>query len=183
MRDNNNFNGPGTELDQRLGINERPLDLLSYNAGLYRAMNKNAGSYAQEENNSESGPGDDKTWFYVEDVSGLGNTLIIRLDFENDPSEILASYDFYVSKDKESWTKLDTLNSTSKTVMYEFGECEKVYLRCSANFFNNDDDIWYCVYISCINSYNIGGNSMSLLYGEEVLPDGWTVNGEIPLND
>jgi len=167
MRDNNNFNGPNTGLDQRVGINERPIDLLSYNAGLYRAMNRKAGSDAQEENNPQPGP-DDKNWFYVEDVSGLGNTLILRLDFENDSAKIPASYDFYVSKDKESWTKLDTLNSTSKTVMYEFGECEKVYIRCSsANFFSDDDDVWYCVYISCINSYNIGGNSMSLLYGSD----------------
>jgi len=52
----NNFNGPGTGLNERLGINERPLDLLSYNNGLFRALDKQAVIENPEKSKPEPGP-------------------------------------------------------------------------------------------------------------------------------
>ena len=175
----NNFNGPGTSLSERLGINERPLDLLSYNNGLFRALDKQAVIKSPEKSKPEPGPDPRlKVPFYVENIGEETNTFGIFIDsWQEEPVQ----FTFEISEDGNAWEEYTISSDSDTPFMREF--TEKLYVRAKTDtyyVYNEEEDSGYSVKVGCMNNFNVGGNTMSLLYGsdftgnETVFPQGST---------
>jgi len=95
-------------------------------------------------------------YMYVEDVSGTANTLKIAKD-NNDAPAIDLSY----STDAVNWTIMGNPSTTGFTTTIPANG--RVYLKATADRWGNGGQHNY---ITANNDYNVGGNIMSLLYGD-----------------
>ncbi|MEE3439927.1 hypothetical protein [Ruminococcus sp.] len=95
-------------------------------------------------------------YFYVENLTSSANTLSIKKSDESAPTITI-----YRSTDKNSWTSMGSTSTTALT--YSIPANSKIYLKATANnwgtpaYYNN---------IICSNNFAVGGNIMSLLYGD-----------------
>jgi len=108
-------------------------------------------------------------YFYVEDMSGSENTLSI-----NKISDYAPTLTIEMSRDGINWS---TMGSTSKTaITASIPAYGRVYLRCNTSSWCANLGEANCIY--CSQSYRVGGNIMSLLYGsnftgnEVIFPSG-----------
>ena len=97
-----------------------------------------------------------KSYFYVEDVSGSGSTLYIKGN--NDAPHITV----YKSTDQENWEKMGNTQSTPITATV--APNGKLYLKATTNSWYSNESNFNNIYYD--GSFNIGGNIMSLLYGD-----------------
>lgn len=99
-------------------------------------------------------------YFYVEDASGAQNTLTIVKNTSTAPSVRV-----YYSTDKTNWVNMGYTSTTAKTVTIPANG--RVYLKATTGAWgirNNVD--FYVNNIKCDANFNVGGNIMSLLYGD-----------------
>ena len=102
--------------------------------------------------------------FYIEDISGSTNTVIIKKSVSSAPTLNLE-----YSTDGITWTT-QTMNEDTTANTFTVPANGKLYLRgvnngwcsSSSNIFNS-----YYNSITATGSHNVGGNIMSLLYGSE----------------
>lgn len=107
------------------------------------------------------------TYFFIEDASGSSNTLSIT---GHDASPQIT---VYKSSDEETWTSIGTTTSgTSITATIPANG--RLYLKATTNqwgfYEENGSSInsgWNN--ITCSGSYKVGGNIMSLLYGDSFI--------------
>ena len=94
-------------------------------------------------------------YFYVEDASGADNTLSIN------GSNNAPTIEVFASTDQENWTSIGTTSATAITTTIPANG--KLYLKANA-------DVWGGEYnynnITASGNHNVGGNIMSLLYGD-----------------
>ena len=106
-------------------------------------------------------------YFYVEDVSGINNILSIKKGDSSAPD-----VEVFYSTDKVNWTNMGTTSTTNITATIPANG--KLYLKANTNsFYNNRITPQY--------NFNVGGNIMSLLYGDNFtgktsFPSGTTQN-------
>ena len=99
-------------------------------------------------------------YFYVEDASGTQNTLTIVKNNSTAPSVRV-----YYSTDKINWVNMGYTSTTAKTATIPANG--RVYLKATTGTWgihNNTD--FYVNNIKCDANFNVGGNIMSLLYGD-----------------
>lgn len=135
-----------------------------------------------------------KTPFYVENIGTETNTF--GLGFKDVAGEIgLIQFTFEISEDGQTWIEhtIDTSSPWSGFFTTEF--TEKIYVRANTTSYCVLDEEMingYSIMIGCMNPFNVGGNTMSLLYGsdftgdETVFPQGSTLTfgylfSEMPL--
>ena len=94
-------------------------------------------------------------YFYVEDISGSDSTLSIIKTNANAPS-----VGVYMSTDRINWASMGTTDTTAITATIPANG--KLYLRANINKWGNSG---YYNKISVTGNHNVGGNIMSLLYG------------------
>ena len=116
------------------------------------------------------------SYFYVEDISGSDNTLSITKNNANAPT-----VEVFKSTDGTNWTSMGTTDTTAITATVPANG--KLYLKATANMWATATSGWggadYYNTMICNNSHRVGGNIMSLLYGDNfedktVFPDGTT---------
>lgn len=154
---------------------ENYFDTLPYNGKLIRNSNRPASnSIGPDEyikDNPEPGPQpvDKYTHFYVEDVNGARNTLIVSGGF-SDRTPQLQSYSFEVSEDGIVWTPY-TIDIND--VVIEVPYFNKIYIRSSVPAYcvPGKNKAEYMINITSAQPFNIGGNIMSLLYGKDFTGD------------
>jgi len=96
-------------------------------------------------------------YFYVEDVSGSDNTLsIVKTDSSAPTIEV------FKSTDTVSWTSMGNTDTTAITATIPANG--KLYLKATATNWASSIDFY--TNISTTGNFNIGGNIMSLLYGD-----------------
>ena len=93
-------------------------------------------------------------YFYVEDASGADNTLSIK-------GTNATSIEVFCSTDKQNWTSMGITSSTAITATIPANG--RLYLKANVNAwgisgYNNN--------ITASGNHNVGGNIMSLLYGD-----------------
>jgi hypothetical protein len=98
--------------------------------------------------------------FYIEDISGSANTVSITKANASSPT-LTIEY----STDGITWTT-KTMNSTTTANTFELPANGKLYLRGVNNVWCNNNYSYY-ITITATSNHNVGGNSMSLLYGSE----------------
>lgn len=94
------------------------------------------------------------TGFYVEDVSGSENTLSISKINSNAPTLTIEK-----STNGRVWSTIGQTSTTPITATVPANG--KLYLRCSTDYWSKS----FANTITCTGNYNVGGNTMSLLYG------------------
>lgn len=103
-------------------------------------------------------PGPDYTEpFYVEDISGADNIVQILKSGDNAPTLTIEK-----SLDGKNWEMMGITSTTIITANIPAGG--KLYLRCNASTWGTNIYGYYNK-INIIGDCNIGGNIMSLLYG------------------
>lgn len=95
-------------------------------------------------------------YFYVEDISGAANTLSIVKNNADAPT-----IEVFKSTDMNTWESMGNTDTTPITATVPANG--KLYLKAVCDRWGNDTKYNS---ISCISNYNVGGNSMSLLYGD-----------------
>lgn len=101
-------------------------------------------------------PGLESIPFYIEDVSGSDNTVQIVKTSISAPTLKIQK-----STDGKTWESMGTTSNTAITATIPANG--KLYLKCSANKWGNNPT--YYNHITVTGDYNVGGNIMSLLYG------------------
>ena len=96
------------------------------------------------------------TYFYVEDGTGSGSTLYIKGN-NNAPTITV-----YKSTDQVNWVRMGNTSSTPITATVPANS--KLYLKATANSWYSNNGNFNNIYYD--GSFNIGGNIMSLLYGD-----------------
>ena len=109
--------------------------------------------------------------FYVEDISGAANTLSIVKENTNAPT-----IEVFYSTDQTNWSSMGSTSTTGITATIPANG--RLYLKATANAWGGSG-----VYnsITASGNHNVGGNIMSLLYGDNfkdktVFPSGSTSN-------
>ena len=125
------------------------------------------------------------TYFYVEDISGEANTMMIK-KCSNDSSglyaELADDVNLEYSYDMSTWKSLPTTNTTGITVSIPGNG--RVYLRGINDKFSHivytADSTQFAVYnnVTFTNAVSIGGNLKSLCFGNNFTTAEYT-NGEI----
>ena len=110
-------------------------------------------------------------YFYVEDTSGQSNTLTINKGNNSAPTITV-----YKSSDGTNWNSIGNTSTTGITATIPANG--KLYLKATANSWSTST---YFNKITASGAHNVGGNIMSLLYGDEfkgktVFPSGSTYN-------
>ena len=96
-------------------------------------------------------------YFYVEDISGSNNTLSIVKSNANAPT-----IEVFKSTDRTNWSSMGTTDTTAITATVPANS--KLYLKAVADRWGTGDS--YYNTISMVSYFNVGGNTMSLLYGD-----------------
>ena len=96
-------------------------------------------------------------YFYVEDISGSDNTLTIKKSISSAPT-----IEVFSSTDQINWTSMGSTSTTGITVTIPANG--KLYLKATADAWGAST--YSSNSIKCSGNYNIGGNIMSLLYGD-----------------
>ena len=94
-------------------------------------------------------------YFYVEDISGSSNTLTITKVGSAPVFEV------FKSTDRTNWTSMGT---TSATITATIPANSKLYLKATTNQWGSGE--WNYANIKASGNHNVGGNSMSLFYGD-----------------
>ena len=97
-------------------------------------------------------------YFYIEDISGLDNVLSITKANANAPT-----IEVFKSTDGTNWTSMGNTSTTAITTTIPVNG--KLYLKATANAWVLDNALNYN-FITASGSHNVGGNIMSLLYGD-----------------
>jgi len=97
--------------------------------------------------------------FYVEDISGSNNTITIKKYREAAPTLTIEK-----SLDKVNWEVMGSTSTQGITATVPANG--KLYLRCKTNNWSDGMDRNTNV-INVSDNCNVGGNIMSLLYGED----------------
>lgn len=107
------------------------------------------------------------TYFYVEDVSGLDNTLSIGRGGNSKAIEVFASTDQF------NWTSMGT-TSLDTPLTATIPADGKLYLKANTTAWGNgwDSNNW----IHTSNYFKVGGNIMSLLNGDNFVNSGFAPN-------
>ena len=106
-------------------------------------------------------------WFYVENLTNANNSLMIKKYNSSAPS-ITIEYSF----NGVQWKRLGTTSTSYLSVTIPANS--KVYLRCKTNTWKGN----FPNKITCPANFGIGGNVLSLFYGDEftgsekTIPDG-----------
>ena len=101
----------------------------------------------------------ENTYFYVEDVSGSANTLSITKKNANAPTITV-----YKSSNQQTWTSMGSTSTTAITATIPANG--KLYLKATTSTWCTNTDAYNCNEINCSGNFNVGGNIMSLLYGD-----------------
>ena len=101
-------------------------------------------------------PTPETTYFYVEDISGSNNTLSIVKYAASSPT-----IEVFYSTDQQNWSSMGTTSTTAITATVPANG--KLYLKATADSWST---IGYENTINCSGNFNVGGNIMSLLYGD-----------------
>ena len=103
------------------------------------------------------------TPFYVEDMSGSENTLsIVKSGMYTSNAPTLT---IEMSRDGVSWSTLGTTSDVA--LIASIPANSKLYLRCSTSGWGNQYNATAAYNaIDCSGSYGVGGNVMSLIYGD-----------------
>lgn len=119
-------------------------------------------------------------YFYVEDISGSDNTLSITKSNGNAPT-----VEVFKSTDGTNWTSMGQTDTTPITATIPANS--KLYLKATANAWANGDERYNN--ITATGNNNVGGNAMSLLYGDNfesqtAFPSGntWCLSSILRLN-
>ena len=96
------------------------------------------------------------SYFYVEDTSGEANTLNIKKSSSSAPTVTI-----YYSSDQQNWTSLGSTSTTDISTTIPANS--KLYLKATVNNWGSST---YYNGIKCSGSHNVGGNILSLLYGD-----------------
>lgn len=101
-------------------------------------------------------------YFYVQDVSGQPNTLSLIKH-----SNYAPTIEPYYSTDQQTWTSMGTTSTTPITATVPANG--KLYIKCIADSWGyvqgvDQNKSWHTM--SFTGNHNIGGNIMSLLYGD-----------------
>ena len=93
-------------------------------------------------------------YFFVQDLSGNGSTFTIQV-FDGDTP----TFDVYTSTDQQNWTLFGTVGpfANLQTPVPANG---RLYIKAITDHWGQDELIY------CTQNYAIGGNIMSLLYGD-----------------
>ena len=97
-------------------------------------------------------------YFYVEDISGSNNTLSIKKSSASAPT-----IEVFCSTDRANWTSMGTTSTTAITATIPANG--KLYLKANANSWSEFYNDYYNE-IKAGGNHNVGGNVMSLLYGD-----------------
>lgn len=95
-------------------------------------------------------------YFYIEDASGSDNTLSIVKNNEN-----ASTVEVFASTDQMSWTSMGSTSTTAITATIPANG--KLYLKANADVWGGESN---ANKITCSGNHNVGGNIMSLLYGD-----------------
>lgn len=98
------------------------------------------------------GGGTEPNYFYLEDVSGSDNPVSIT---GNSSAE---SIEVFCSTDGENWQSIGSTSDTAITATIPANG--KLYLKATATTWNSHS-------ISPYDKFNVGGNIMSIIYGDE----------------
>ena len=107
-------------------------------------------------------------YFYVEDISGSNNTLSIVKERSDCPT-----IEVFYSSDTVNWTSMgntDDITPITATVPAN----GKLYLKATTTRWGNTG--YYGNIITCSGNYNVGGNIMSLLNGDNFVNTSFVVN-------
>ena len=109
----------------------------------------------------------DNEYFYVEDISGNDNTLSIVKGSSDCPA-----IEVFYSTDKVNWTSMGSTDTTPITATIPYAR--KMYLKATVIRWGNTG--YYGNIITCSGNYNVGGNIMSLLNGDNFFNTSFVVN-------
>lgn len=99
--------------------------------------------------------------FYIEDVSGSDN-VVTFIKTNTDAPTLSIQY----SNDRETWSTLG--DTTTEGITYTIQGTKKTYFRCKTTAWTISGLGYnYRNEIKVANSFNVGGDIMSLLYGDE----------------
>ncbi|MEE3439612.1 hypothetical protein [Ruminococcus sp.] len=98
-------------------------------------------------------------YFYVENLTSSANTLSIKKNDSSAPTITV-----YRSTDKTTWTSMG--DTSTSGISYSIPANSKVYLKTTTNSWCTDS---YYNQIICSNNFGIGGNIMSLIYGDSFI--------------
>lgn len=108
-----------------------------------------------------------ETYFFIEDISGAANTLSIAKYTANAPT-----IEVFYSTDQTNWVSMGTTSTTAIYVTIPANS--KLYLKATT-------DSWCVNYhmnqIIVSANFNVGGNIMSLLYGDNFIGETSFPNG------
>lgn len=107
----------------------------------------------------EPDPSLKRTYFYIEDISGADNTLSIKKITPEAPD-----IEVFYSLDQTNWVSMGTTDTTAITATVPASK--KLYLKATTDGWCDEIDYSHSNNISILNDCNIGGNIMSLLYGD-----------------
>ena len=105
-------------------------------------------------------PTPSNSYFYVEDISGSANTLSISKSNSSAPT-----IEVYKSTDGTNWTSMGTTGTTAITATIPANG--KLYLKAIAGNWGYSQG--YSNTITASGRHNVGGNIMSLLWGDNYL--------------
>ena len=109
----------------------------------------------------QAGPAPDPSteYFYVKNLTSSANTLSIKKNDSSAPTITV-----YYSTDKTTWTSMGDTDTTAIT--YSIPANSKVYLKATTDRWGGESGNTIYTSITCSNNFGIGGNIMSLLYGD-----------------
>lgn len=96
------------------------------------------------------------SYFYVEDISGSDITLSIKKSYSSAPTITV-----FKSTDSTNWESMGSTSTTAITATIPANS--KLYLKANINSWYYGS---YINYITASGNHNVGGNIMSLLYGD-----------------
>ena len=99
-------------------------------------------------------------YFYIENLTSSANTLSIKKNNASAPT-----INVYRSTNKTTWTSIGSTSTTAIT--YSIPANSKVYLKATTNSWSSGEYIYN--QITCSGNHAIGGNIMSLLYGDSFI--------------
>jgi len=101
-------------------------------------------------------------YFYMEDTSGNTNTLSIIKSNANAPT-----IEVFVSTNTVDWVSIGSTSTTAITATIPANG--KLYIKAEAVRWGIHNSSYYWNTITASGAHNIGGNIMSLLYGDDYL--------------
>lgn len=96
-------------------------------------------------------------YFYVEDASGADNTLSIQKSNSNAPT-----IEVFASTDTVNWSSIGSTSTTPITATVPANG--RIYLKAVANSWGSNGETYNS--ITANKAHKIGGNAMSLIYGD-----------------